>query len=85
MPFSLAHYNAKQNSKTLDKHIEVVIENKLYKCEDSYFCVECDEIVLEALSQTSDEYIYIDAYSDINLEHFLNLDARFKERLNVVY
>ena len=80
-----AHNLALQSGKTLDKHIEVVIENKLYKCEDSYFCVECDEIVLEALSQTSDEYIYIDAYSDINLEHFLNLDARFKERLNVVY
>lgn len=62
-----------------------MIENKLYKCEDSYFCIECDEPVLEALSQTSDKYIYIDAYSDINLEHFLNLDARFKERLNVVY
>lgn len=76
---------ALQSGKTLDKPIEIVVENKLYKCEDSYFCVECDEIVLEALSQTSYEYIYIDAYSDINLEHFLNLDARFKERLNVVY
>lgn len=85
MPFSLAHYNANKTAKTLDKPIEIVVENKLYKCNDSYFCVECDEIVLEALSQTSDEYIYIDAYSDINLEYFLNLDARFKERLNVVY
>lgn len=76
---------ALQSGKTLDKPLKVVIENKLYKCEDSYFCVECDKSVLESLSQTSDEYIYIDAYSDINLEHFLNLDARFKERLNVVY
>ena len=76
---------ALQSGKTLDKPLNVVIENKLYKCEDSYFCVECDKSVLESLSQTSDEYIYIDAYSDINLEHFLNLDARFKERLNVVY
>lgn len=65
--------------------LKIVIKDKLYKCEDSYFCVECDESVLKTLSQTSDEYIYIDAYSDINLEHFLNLDARFKERLNVVY
>lgn len=76
---------ALQSGKTLDKPLKAVIENKLYKCEDSYFCVECDKSVLESLSQTSDEYIYIDAYSDINLEHFLNLDARFKERLNVVY
>lgn len=61
---------ALKSAKTLDKALNCIVENKLYACEDSYFCVECDESVLKALSQTSDEYIYIDAYSDINLEHF---------------
>lgn len=71
--------------KTLSQTLQVVIEGKLYKCEDSYFCIECDKEVLEALAKTSDEYIYLDGFADINLEHFLNLDAQFKERLNVVY
>ncbi|WP_300856777.1 site-specific DNA-methyltransferase [uncultured Helicobacter sp.] len=71
--------------KTLSQTLQVVIEDKLYKCEDSYFCIECDKGVLETLAQTSDEYIYLDGFADINLESFLNLDAQFKERLNVVY
>lgn len=71
--------------KTLNKPLESIIENKLYKCEDSYFCIECDKEVLEELSKTSDEYIYLDGFADIDLEHFLNLDAQFKERLNIVY
>ncbi|WP_416861544.1 site-specific DNA-methyltransferase [Helicobacter ganmani] len=71
--------------KTLSQTLQVVIEDKLYKCEDSYFCIECDKKVLEELSKTSDEYIYLDGFAGINLEHFLNLDAQFKERLNIVY
>ncbi|MDE7317908.1 MAG: site-specific DNA-methyltransferase [Helicobacter sp.] len=71
--------------KTLSQTLQVVIEDKLYKCEDSYFCIECDKGVLETLAKTSDEYIYLDGFADINLESFLNLDAQFKERLNVVY
>lgn len=71
--------------KTLNKPLESKIKNKLYKCEDSYFCIECDKEVLEYLAKTSDEYIYLDGFADIDLEHFLNLDAQFKERLNIVY
>lgn len=71
--------------KTLSQTLQVVIEDKLYKCEDSYFCIECDKGVLEALAKTSDEYIYLDGFADINLEYFLNFDAQFKERLNIVY
>ena len=71
--------------KTLSQTLQVVIENKLYKCEDSYFCIECDKKVLETLAKTSDEYIYLDGFADIDLEHFLNFEVRFKERLNIVY
>ena len=76
---------ALQSGKVLDKVLETIIKDKLYKCEDSYYVIECDNEVLKNLAQTRDEYIYIDAYADINLEHFLNLNARFKDRLNVVY
>ena len=76
---------ALQSGKVLDKVLETIIKDKLYKCEDSYYVIECDNEVLKNLAQTRDEYIYIDAYVDINLEHFLNLNARFKDRLNVVY
>ncbi|AWI35114.1 restriction endonuclease [Helicobacter apodemus] len=71
--------------KTLNKPLESIIENKLYKCEDSYFCIECDKGVLETLAKTSDEYIYLDGFADIDLEHFLNFEVQFKERLNIVY
>lgn len=74
-----------RSGKALDKPLEVVIE-KLYKCKDSCFCVECNKEALEELSKTSDEYIYIGAYSDINLEHFLNLDTeRAQELINIIY
>lgn len=71
--------------KTLSQTLQVVLEGKLYKCEDSYFCIECDKKVLETLAKTSDEYIYLDGFMDIDLEHFLNFEVQFKERLNVVY
>ncbi len=71
--------------KTLNQTLQVVLEGKLYKCEDSYFCIECDKKVLETLAKTSDEYIYLDGFADINLEYFLNFEVRFKERLNIVY
>lgn len=71
--------------KTLSQTLQVVLEGKLYKCEDSYFCIECDKKVLETLAKTSDEYIYLDGFADIDLEHFLNFEVQFKERLNIVY
>lgn len=71
--------------KTLNQTLQVVLEGKLYKCEDSYFCIECDKGVLETLAKTSDEYIYLDGFADIDLEHFLNFEVQFKERLNIVY
>lgn len=84
-PSDIARNLSLQCGKGLDRELECIIESKLYKCEDSYFCIECDEKVLETLAKTSDEYIYLDGFADINLESFLNLDAQFKERLNIVY
>ncbi|TXJ30876.1 site-specific DNA-methyltransferase [Brachyspira aalborgi] len=73
------------SGKTLDKKIENIFDGKLYKCEDSFYLIECDKEILKYLIKTQNEYIFIDAYGDIELEDFLNLGAGFKERLKVVY
>lgn len=73
------------SGKTLDKKIETIFDGKLYKCEDSFYLIECDKEILKYLIKTQNEYIFIDAYGDIELEDFLNLGAGFKERLKVVY
>ena len=76
---------ALQSGKRLDEPLEIIIENKLYKCKDSYFCVEFSDKVLEFLSKTKDEYIIIDGFSNIDLQSFLNANVRFNDRLRVVY
>ena len=73
------------NGKTLDKKFETIFDGKLYKCEDSFYLIECDKEILKYLTKTQNEYILIDAYGDIELEDFLNLGAGFKERLRIVY
>lgn len=76
---------ALQSGKPLDKPLESIFENKLYKCEDCLYVIVCDKEVLEYLRNTQNEYIFIDAFSDISLESFLNLDSSLNERLRVVY
>ena len=73
------------SGKTLDKKIENIFDGKLYKCEDSFYLISFNKEILKYLIKTQNEYIFIDAYGDIELEDFLNLDAGFKERLKVVY
>lgn len=73
------------SGKTLDKKIENIFDEKLYKCEDSFYLISFNKEILKYLIKTQNEYIFIDAYGDIELEDFLNLDAGFKERLKVVY
>ncbi|ETD26603.1 hypothetical protein HMPREF2087_00988 [Helicobacter canis NCTC 12740] len=76
---------ALQSGKPLDKPLESIFENKLYACEDCLYVIACDKQVLEYLRKTQNEYIFIDAFSDISLEDFLNLDSSLNERLRVVY
>ena len=76
---------ALQSGKRLDEPLEIIIPNKLYKCKDSYFCIEFSDKVLELLSKTKDEYIIIDGFSNIDLQSFLNANVRFNDRLRVVY
>ena len=84
-PFDKALNLALQSGKTLSNALETIIQDKLYKCEDAYFCVDLGEDVLECLAKTKNEMIFLDGYEDIDLQAFLNLNASFKERLSVVY
>lgn len=85
MPFDKALNLALQSGKTLSNALETIIQDKLYKCEDAYFCVDLGEDVLECLAKTKNEMIFLDGYEDIDLQAFLNLNASFKERVSVVY
>ncbi len=84
-PFDKALNLALQCGKTLNQALEIIIKDKLYKCEDAYFCIVCDEEVQEHLAKSKNEMIFLDGYEEIDLEAFLNLNASFKERLSVVY
>ncbi|KMZ47445.1 DNA methyltransferase [Helicobacter pylori] len=84
-PFDKALNLALQCGKTLNSSLEIIIKDKLYKCEDAYFCIVCDEETQEYLAKSGNERIFLDGYEEIDLEAFLNLNASFKERLSVVY
>lgn len=84
-PFDKALNLALQCGKTLNQPLEIIIKDKLYKCEDAYFCIVCDEEAQEHLAKSKNERIFLDGYEEIDLEAFLNLNASFKERLSVVY
>ncbi len=84
-PFDKALNLALQCGKTLNQALEIIIKDKLYKCEDAYFCIVCDEEVREYLAKSKNEMIFLDGYEEIDLQAFLNLNASFKERLSVVY
>ncbi|MBD5165370.1 site-specific DNA-methyltransferase [Helicobacter sp.] len=87
IPSDIARNLSLQCGKGLDRELECIIETKLYKCDDVYCVVECDKEVLEILSHTKNEYIFIDGYASLELEEFLNLQnsADIDERLRIVY
>ncbi len=84
-PFDKALNLALQCGKTLNQPLEIIIKDKLYKCQDAYFCIVCDKEAQEHLAKSKNEMIFLDGYEEIDLEAFLNLNASFKERLSVVY
>ncbi|WQS75155.1 site-specific DNA-methyltransferase [Helicobacter pylori] len=84
-PFDKALNLALQCGKTLDQALEIIIKDKLYKCEEAYFCIVCDKEAQEYLAKSKNEMIFLDGYEEIDLQAFLNLNASFKERLSVVY
>lgn len=58
------------SGKTLDKKIENIFDGKLYKCEDSFYLISFNKEILKYLIKTQNEYIFIDAYGDIEIVIF---------------
>lgn len=84
-PYEKALNLALQDGKTLDQELKIILEDKLYKCEESFYISFFDDEVLQFLKNTSNENVYINGFDEINLEIYLNLESFLKERLKVVY
>jgi adenine-specific DNA-methyltransferase len=69
-------------NKPLHAKIEIIEENALYRVENSFYAIDSFKTDIETLK---DFEIYIDAYSTINLEKYLNLDIINRENIRVVY
>ncbi|GAA9339120.1 site-specific DNA-methyltransferase [Helicobacter pylori] len=69
-PFDKALNLALQCGKTLNQPLEIIIKDKLYKCEDAYFCIVCDKEAQEYLAKSKNEMIFLDGYEEIDLEPF---------------
>ncbi|EHE0558050.1 site-specific DNA-methyltransferase [Campylobacter upsaliensis] len=77
---------ALQDSKMFHKKLESIIKDKLYQCENSLYIVQMDKEVLDYIkNKTHDEIVYLNAFDDINLQEYLNLESHLKTRLYVVF
>ncbi|EAJ1254408.1 site-specific DNA-methyltransferase [Campylobacter lari] len=84
-PYEKALNLALQDCKTLDNDIKIILKDKIYQCEQSFYVINFDDEVLNFLKNTHDENVYINGFDDIDLEIYLNLESFLKERLKVVY
>ncbi|MDL0114321.1 site-specific DNA-methyltransferase [Campylobacter felis] len=76
---------ALQDSKMLHKKLESIIKDKLYQCENSLYIVKMDKEVLDYIkNKTHDEEVHLNAFDDIDLQEYLNLESHLKARLRVV-
>ncbi|WP_270984561.1 site-specific DNA-methyltransferase [Campylobacter upsaliensis] len=77
---------ALQSGKMLHKKLESIIKDKLYQCENSLYIVQMDKEVLDYIkNKTHDEIVYLNAFDDIDLQEYLNLESHLKTRLYVVF
>ncbi|EAI8564366.1 site-specific DNA-methyltransferase, partial [Campylobacter upsaliensis] len=77
---------ALQSGKMLHKKLESIIKDKLYQCENCLYIAQMDTEVLDYIkNKTHDEIVYLNAFDDINLQEYLNLESHLKERLYVVF
>lgn len=77
---------ALQDSKMLHKKLESIMKDKLYQCENSLYIVQMDKEVLDYIkNKTHDEIVYLNAFDDIDLQEYLNLESHLKTRLYVVF
>lgn len=77
---------ALQSGKMLHKKLESIIKDKLYQCENCLYIAQMDTEVLDYIkNKTHDEIVYLNAFDDINLQEYLNLESHLKTRLYVVF
>lgn len=69
--------------QTLDTKIETIRENAIYKANNEIYVV--NKITANELENFKDLKINIDAFADINLTDYLNLDLNFRENMTVIY
>lgn len=81
----IARSLALSSGKILSLPLEEIIKDKLYFCQDSYYLVGIDDEVMSKLGAIKDFEIYIDGYSDIDLQNLLNLNVANKEQIIVIY
>lgn len=83
--YDIARSLALSSGKILSLPLEEIIKDKLYFCQDSYYLVGIDDEVMHKLGAIKDFEIYIDGYSDIDLQNLLNLNVANKEQIKVIY
>lgn len=81
----IARSLALSSGKILSLLLEEIIKDKLYFCQDSYYLVGIDDEVMHKLGTMKDFEIYIDGYSDIDLQNLLNLNVAKNEQIIVIY
>ncbi|TLD99946.1 site-specific DNA-methyltransferase [Helicobacter muridarum] len=84
-PLELAINLSLHDSKRLDEKLESIVENALYKIDESFYLVALDKQALEILQKSKNELCFISGYADFSLEDYLNLESFLKERLKVIY
>lgn len=74
---------ALHNGKFLHQDLEEIFSDRLYKCEDRFYLIACDEEVLAFLRKEQGKEIHIDGYGEFKLDDFLNLKTNHS--LKVIY
>lgn len=84
-PFDAALNLMLSSGKTLDCDLMEIFKDKLYRYEESFYLVDCDDDVLKFLRQHKECEIFIDGYENLSLQNFLNLNEIFKDKITVIY
>lgn len=84
-PFDAALNLMLSSGKTLDCDLIEIFKDKLYRYEESFYLVDCDDDALKFLRQHKECEIFIDGYENLSLQNFLNLNEIFKDKITVIY
>ncbi len=69
-------------SQTLSSKIEEIERDRLYRVNKNYYVLGKSEMNFEELKDCK---IFIDGYSNLNIEDYLNMDISNKENMSIIY